>query len=221
VGAYGRAVVLGHEELAERAINELLDVGASWQEIFLRVLAPTLQQVGDLWERGELSIAAEHAATAFTHRVMHRLALRPRLEPAARTGTVVVACLEGELHALGAEMVAHFFRAAGWEVHYLGPNLPGAELLGVVRSLLPDAVALSVTQDETEPALRRFAEAFRELRGGHSRPLLIAGGQWIVRHPHHGLPFDIAQNDLPRAVAEASRSLHAEAGAQLSTGERC
>lgn len=207
--SYRRAAMLGRDDLGEGAIDELLDAAVPWQTIYLRVLAPVLRQVGDLWEQGELAIATEHAATAFTQRIMHRLAPRLRLSAGDPLGTLVVTSLEGELHALGAEMAADFFQAAGWQVHYLGPNLPGRELLSVVRSSQPDAVALSVTQDGGEPALRRLVAELLELRAGRSRPILIAGGQWFERHPQHRLPLDIASSDLAHAVVATGRLLRA------------
>jgi DNA-binding transcriptional ArsR family regulator len=125
VERYRRAAMLGRDDLGEGAIDELLDAAVPWQTIYLRVLTPALRQVGDLREQGELAIATEHAATAFTQRIMHRLAPRLRLSAGDPLGTLVVACLEGDPHALGAEMAADFFQAAGWQVHYLGPNAPG------------------------------------------------------------------------------------------------
>lgn len=163
--------------------------------------------MGELWERGQLSIAAEHAATAFTQRIMSRLV--PRLQPLHQgsPGMVVVGCVAGEHHALGARMVADLFQSSGWSVRYLGADLPIQELLDFVRAERPDIVALSATVDEAEAALRHAISELCRLRGDAGRPLLMGGGQWFDRRPEHGLPLDLSGEDLASLVMEAGRRL--------------
>jgi len=207
---YFQGARLGDSQLAERVIDETLDAGVSWQDVCLEVFAPALRSVGELWERGELSVAAEHAATALTQRIMSRIA--PRDLPADRTplGSVVVACVAGEQHSLGARMVADFFEASGWRVRLLGADLPTEDLLDFVCASRPDIVALSVTGDGAEDTLRAAVWELCRLRRDTGRPLLIGGGQWFDRHPEHGLPLDLCGGDLPSVVVAAGRLLVGE-----------
>jgi MerR family transcriptional regulator, light-induced transcriptional regulator len=210
LAAYIDATKLSRPEVAEQVIGEALDAGLAWQELCTRVFVPALRRVGELWEQRELSVAAEHAATAFTERIMSRLVPR-RLPPdCPPLGRVVVGCVAGERHALGARMVADFFLASGWRVGYLGADVPTEDLLGFVRAQRPDIVALSVTVDAAEDSLRQAINVLSGLRGDASRPLLIGGGQWFDRHPEQSLALDLCGGELPSVVVEAGRRLPLE-----------
>ncbi len=64
-------------------------------------------------------------------------------------------CVAGERHSVGARLVADFFQVSGWSLCYLGADVPTKDLLGFVRAQRPDIVALSVTVDDSEDALRQ------------------------------------------------------------------
>ena len=87
----------------------------------------------------------------------------------------VVACVDDELHDLGARMVADFFEMAGFGVRYLGANLPTDGLIGIVREDPPDLVVLSVTMAFHLDAAREAVPRLREAVGDRLRVGL--GGQ--------------------------------------------
>ena len=57
---------------------------------------------------------------------------------------LVVATPPGQVHELGALMVAVSAAAEGWAVTYLGPDLPVADLVSAVAQTDARAVAISV-----------------------------------------------------------------------------
>jgi MerR family transcriptional regulator, light-induced transcriptional regulator len=205
--AYTRASTLVQPEMAEQVIDEVMNEGVTWQEVYLHVLSPALKRVGELWQSGALSVAAEHAATVMTQRILSRTVPRPFLADRAPLGTVVVGCVAGEHHSLGARMVADFFQASGWSVRLLGADVPTGDLVDFVRLSRPDLVALSATVDEAEEALGGAVRELLRSREDSQHPLLIGGGQWFDRHPAHGLPLDLCGSDLPAIVAQAGRYL--------------
>ena len=69
-GAYADALIAGDEIAAEIAIREAMDADLDTADIDERVIAPALWLIGELWERGKLSIAEEHIATEITVRVL-------------------------------------------------------------------------------------------------------------------------------------------------------
>jgi B12 binding domain len=56
--------------MAEIAIREATDAGLGTAEIDDAIIAPALWLVGELWERGEISVADEHIATEISIRVL-------------------------------------------------------------------------------------------------------------------------------------------------------
>jgi hypothetical protein len=61
--AYAAAVLIGDEVAAEIVIREALEARLTSGEVDDEIIAPALWLVGELWERGEISVADEHIAT--------------------------------------------------------------------------------------------------------------------------------------------------------------
>jgi MerR family transcriptional regulator, light-induced transcriptional regulator len=208
--AYLGAVRRRSEVDAMRAVHSAILSGLSWQEVYLRILGPVQEEIGRLWEQGEISVAEEHAATALADRLMSRMV--PCLPPPwlARAGSVVVACAEGEQHCLGARMVADIFTASGWLCHYLGGDVPVEDLVRFVVTHRPDLVALSLTCGDGAPALRGAVERIRAWRGDSLRPLLLAGGQALVEAGSDLVrALDLIEQNPSHAVERATQALSA------------
>jgi methanogenic corrinoid protein MtbC1 len=154
--------------------------GMSIPEIYQRVIAPAMHEIGELWAKGALTVADEHLATSLTHRVL--AALRPPVwvgvggqgDGAAARGRVMLAAVEGEQHVLGLRMAADVLEDAGFETIYLGADVPIGALMQAVDSLAPNLLALSATMPELAPALDQVAAAVRRT---HPRLGLLVGGQ--------------------------------------------
>ena len=149
-------------------------------ELYQRVITPALYEIGRLWEKGALTVADEHLATALTHRVLASLRPPVRGEVSAgeqetpRERRALLAAVEGEQHALGLRMAADVLEDAGLHTIYLGADVPTDALLQAIASLSPDLVALSATMPELAPRLEEVAVIVRE---AHPRIGLLVGGQ--------------------------------------------
>jgi DNA-binding transcriptional MerR regulator/methylmalonyl-CoA mutase cobalamin-binding subunit len=110
------------------------------------VLQPLLREVGERWHRGEWSIAQERMVTKIVTR--HVGLMLDAYDRAARRESVVFATLQGERHELGLLMSAMICASRGFKVHYLGADLPAAEIARFARELGATVVALSVVWQE-------------------------------------------------------------------------
>src|SRR4051812_2754595 len=79
--AYAAALVAGDEGAARTPIPGSREAGLRTAEIDDEIIAPALWLVGELWERGEITVADEHLATEISLRV---LALQREAQRAAR-----------------------------------------------------------------------------------------------------------------------------------------
>lgn len=152
-------------------------MGMTIPQLYQRVITPAMHQVGKLWEKGVLTVADEHLATALTERVLAALRPPPRVEVAGTApakGRVMLATVEGEEHALGVRMVADVLEDAGFHTIYLGGDVPTDSLLQAVSSLAPDLLGLGVTMRDLAPRLQEVAGAVRK---AHPRLGLLGGGQ--------------------------------------------
>jgi methanogenic corrinoid protein MtbC1 len=161
------------------AIVEAMGDGARAERIYLEVLTPAMVEIGHLWETARIGVAQEHLATQITQTVLARLA--PSLEDAAaalsgqgRRRLAIVSGTPGELHGIGARMVADFLEASGWDVLLLGPDAPAGEIVELTTARSPDVVALSTSLSFNLLAAGRVFARLREL---DPPPLLVAGGR--------------------------------------------
>jgi methanogenic corrinoid protein MtbC1 len=140
---YHAALVDGDPAAAVALAGEVT-TRAELEAFFLSVIQPAMYTIGDEWERGEVSVAQEHLASAISSRVVSSLSSARRLERPWR-GRAVVSAVANEFHELGAWMVADLLEADGWEVSYLGANAPIEDLVSLVQARRPVLLALSVT----------------------------------------------------------------------------
>jgi MerR family transcriptional regulator, light-induced transcriptional regulator len=199
------AALLGRDAGAARAaVEEALAAGAAVEHVYLDVLQPALYGIGHRWAMGEVNVAEEHFATAITHRIIDELSTRRRLPP--RDGRLaIVTGTPGELHALGARIVADFLEADGWEVLQLGASTPAHDLAQLVDLERPELVALSTT---TAGSLPGVAEVLERLATVRPRPLVVVGGQmWTeeMRRAANELGADLVARD-PRALVATLRA---------------
>jgi methanogenic corrinoid protein MtbC1 len=159
---------------AYRIADGALRQGMSTPELYQRVIAPAMHEVGALWQRGAITVADEHLATALTNRVLAALRPSPDEGAAVRRGRALLAAVEGEQHALGLRMAADLLEDTGYETVYLGADVPTDALLQAVKALSPDLVALTATMAMLAPQLETVAG---QLRRAHPRLGLLIGGQ--------------------------------------------
>ena len=171
---YLQAVLRGQREAAMGIVTASLKAGHPVLDLYLKILQPVQYEIGRLWERNAISVAEEHMATAITQSVMARLyPLVPQERQPCR-GRMVLTGVEGEMHQVGANMVADVVEIHGWEVRFLGTNLPHEGILRVIEEQRPDVVGVSATMLFNLPRVRSLIEAVRALP--IPRPRILVGG---------------------------------------------
>lgn len=137
------AVLDGDEYTALGIVFAALDAGMAPEDALLDVIAPVQRKVGAEWVANRITVAQEHAATAINDRVIAAISRHPAATSTARAGRVTVACVDGEWHALPARLLAEVLRLRGWQVDFLGAQVPTPHLIAHLHQYAPDAVALS------------------------------------------------------------------------------
>ena len=183
--------------------DEGLGAGVSVPELYLEVIQPAQYEIGRLWQANLVSVADEHIATSVSQLALSMLYPSiPRDAPNGRR--VVVACVGGERHDLGARMVADFYEMAGYSVRFLGADVEAERLLAIVREDPPDLLGLSVTMTSNIEALRVTADRAREAAGGQLR-LVVGGPAYSSRTALQGsVDADVIENDVRAAVGRSA-----------------
>ena len=170
---YVSLVLAGDTRASRELIENAARSGTPAEDLYLDVLRPALHEVGDRWERGEVSVAQEHLATAVTSTVLAGLATS--LEGTGdERGHALVCCTPGERHALGGRMVADFMAADGWAVEHHADPVEVDQLAGLVEATVPDLVALSTTLTWLLPEARRACVTLKALT---APPRVAVGGR--------------------------------------------
>lgn len=187
-------------------VDEGVGKGAGVIDLLVGVVRAAQLEIGRLWQANEISVAQEHLATGVSQVVMARLF--ELATPAPRNGrTIVVACVEGELHDLPARLVADYLDQAGFTVRYLGANVPTDDLLSMIASVRPAAVLLSTTMSFHIGALR---EAVQRLRAAHPQLPILGGGHAFEWSP--GLAAELGVATAPPTPIELVEAVRGAAG---------
>ncbi len=144
VGAFAEALLRGEEAACLQEAQVVLAGPGGLAALYEDVITPAMRTVGALWERGKIDSTAERIATGIVERIMAVAAASFHLEGNRDGPQAVVACPAEEQHAIGARAVADLLRLDGWDVTFLGANVPSADLLKLLRARRPAVLALSV-----------------------------------------------------------------------------
>lgn len=170
--SYLAAQLAGDRRAAVRLLmEEGIGRGNSVLDLHLQVIQQAQREIGRLWEQNSISIAQEHQATAVSQLALAHLYQQSLRRPSVGK-SVLVSCVEGELHDVGARICADVLELHGFAVRFLGANVPTDCLVGFVERTRPDLVALSVTLPIHLPAVRAAVAA---LRGRSTTPLAVGG----------------------------------------------
>ena len=196
-----QALLQGHRKAATNIALEAFRCGHPVPDIYAEVIQEALYEVGRLWQANRITVAEEHMATAIAQFVLAQLYPHLPLPEAAR-GAAVVTGVEGELHQVGANMVADVLEADGWDVQFLGTNVPDAGILKVIEEHDADVVGISATMLFNVPKVRRLIADARA-RFPSRRLRIFVGGGAFRNAPN--LPGEIGADgfaaDLRSAVA--------------------
>ena len=151
---------------AHAALDRLL-TALTIETVLRDILLPYLRELGERWERGEVSIAQEHFASNVVRGRLQGLA---RGWGAGSGAPSVLACAPGELHDLPLMMFGVVLAHRGRSVTYLGPDTPVATIRDALPELRPERVVISAT------TARPLRDAKADLgRLAREVPLALAG----------------------------------------------
>jgi methanogenic corrinoid protein MtbC1 len=149
--------------------------GYSIPGIYVDVLQEALYEMGRLWEQNRITVADEHMGTAITQYVMSNLYEQMEVT-GEQSGKAVITVVQGELHQVGANMVADVLEADGWDVMFLGTNVPKEEVLQAIRRHGANLVGISSTVFFNLPLVMNLVEAIRSEFSDNPPRIILGGG---------------------------------------------
>ena len=147
------------------------------EPLYAGTFEPALTRVGELWETNRITVADEHAATKTAEYAL--AAVFARLEETGGTPPdarpkVLVTAVAGERHEIGPRMLADALTVAGWNVRFLGGDVPNMAVVEAVLDFKPRIVALSATLTANLPVVKLLVRAIKSLE---YPPRVVVGGR--------------------------------------------
>lgn len=157
------SAMIAVSNLDEPQLNALLEeqiVALGLHGVLERFIAPLAKTIGEAWRRGDITAGHEHFTSNIIRDFLHK-----NSKPFAWTPgmpTLIAATPSGQLHELGAVIVAAAATDYGWRVVYVGSSLPASEIASVAVQQNALAVALSIVYPEDDPGLPGELELLRQ-----------------------------------------------------------
>lgn len=169
-----KALIRGNYKEVIELCNRQLGKNDSVTDLYIGILQPVMYKVGELWAEGQITVAHEHLASSLLARVM--ASIYPQYVLANSTkGIAVVSAGVNEHHQIGARMVADVLESHGWNVHYLGSNVPIDELIKLVNETDPVFVSLSMTMSYHLDLLNDTIRALKNEVDNKNLKIMVGG----------------------------------------------
>lgn len=169
------AVLAGDADAAVESTRTGLDTGADPLTLLFDAMIPALEEVGRLFESGEIFLP-EMLVSARAMQASMGL-IRPLMADAAstRVGVFVMGTVAGDIHDIGKNLCNVMLEGAGFEVIDLGVNVPAADFVSAIIEHHPDAVGISAFLTTTMPEVATTIAAIDDagIRGG---TMILVGG---------------------------------------------
>lgn len=149
------ACFLFEDQSANRILDEAFAVAAP-EIIISEVIQKGMAIVGERWYSGSVSVQQEHFTSAIALRRINTL--MAAVPPPTRSGHILAACPPGEEHSFVLLIISYLLKRRGWDVVYLGSNVPLIDLDRTIRSTSPILIISSAQTLKAAASLRSLSE---------------------------------------------------------------
>ncbi|CAN5918599.1 hypothetical protein BH11GEM2_BH11GEM2_34530 [soil metagenome] len=183
--------------------REALELASHPTDVYAGLFQRALEEVGLRWQHNLITVAQEHMATATVQFVLAQLYSNLQRSPVGR-GNALITGVEGELHQVGANLVADALEMDGWTVRFLGTNMPHEAIVAAATEMQADLIGISATMLYNVDAVARLLDSVRTMRGG-TVPRVLVGGAAFRHAPElwHEIGADGFAGDLKGACEVA------------------
>lgn len=172
--AYLQALLNNNRQSALNILLNSLNNETSLIDAGVGVIQPAMYEIGALWQRNRITVAQEHLATAITQHAMAAAFSRADFS-APLQRKAMFACVPANQHSLGLRMVSDAFEISGWDVQYLGADVPDNDLLAQVDLWKPEFLGLSLSLPSHIKTARLLVQKLRTELGTRC-PAILSGG---------------------------------------------
>jgi len=165
----------GKAKEAEARTMELLAQNVDAEKIMSEALIPAMDEVGDLFQKGEYFVPEMLVAARAMKQAMN--VLRPifKEKGVQSLGKVVMGTVKGDLHDIGKNLVVMALEGAGFEVVDLGVDVGPEKFVDAVKTHKPIAIGMSALLTTTMMSMKDIIAALKSA-GVRDQVKVMIGG---------------------------------------------
>lgn len=164
----------GYKDKARNLIMDIYNSGVEIEYIYFNILEKILKEVGKLWEIGKIDVWNEHYVSENILDIMREV---KSIQDNKKCNNLSLISLTAgaEEHNIGIKMLSDLLEVEGYNVTYLGSNIPTASIINAIRSKKPKVIAISVTIPNNVESAKNIIKAIRD-EFHEKAPKIIVGG---------------------------------------------
>jgi MerR family transcriptional regulator, light-induced transcriptional regulator len=145
-------------------------------DFYDKLLKPVMYRIGDLWQKGQLDVATEHAGTNTAISLIKIINERitARTNESFSRYKAVICTPDGELHGLACNMIESLLLSKGFKVYNISTSIPSDYIIDYIRDLQPDIVLVSITLVENVKSAERLIHQIHA-KYNNKLPIVIGG----------------------------------------------
>ena len=172
-------------------VKGLVDIYEKYSRLFGlsdfydKLLKPVMYRIGDLWQKGQLDVATEHASTntaiSLIKIINERIIARTRSQEYSSKYKAVICTPDGELHGLACNMIESLLLNNGFKVYNISTSIPTDEGTKYIHDVRPDIVFISVTLSENIRSAERLIQQI-QTKYNNKLPVVVGGSAFNNRN---------------------------------------
>src|SRR6476469_1605799 len=172
-------------------VKGLVDIYEKYSRLFGlsdfydKLLKPVMYRIGDLWQRGQLDVATEHASTNTANSLIKlingRITARTMSWKSSSKYKAIICTPDGELHGLACNMIELLLLNNGFKVYNISTSIPTDEGIQYIHDVLPDIVFISVTLSENIRSAERLIQQI-QTKYNNKLPIVVGGSAYNNRN---------------------------------------
>lgn len=203
------AILNYDEEAAQKAALFALESGVDVFDAIQNVMAPSLREVGERFERSEIFLPHLMMAAAAMEAAVKIMepSLSSQQKEMSYKGTIVLGTVHGDIHNIGKNIVGMMLKTEGFKVIDLGVDVSVTKFVEVAQKENADIIAMSALMTFTMGEIRTMLD-YLQTRNLRDKFKVICGGGALSLQWAQEMGTDGYAEDALKAVKLVQSLLH-------------
>ena len=193
-------------EKAKDAVQQILAAGINPRRAVDYSIKEAADAVGRKFDCGDLFLAHLVMVGDLMDEVSAMLEKHIPPDQQSRKSTIVIATVQGDVHSVGKNLVSVVLRAAGFQVHDMGVDVPSSTIIQKAKEVKADMIALSSLLTTTMPYQKEVIDDLASMGLREKFKVMIGGGP-VTRDYAIKIGAEGYGRDAFEAAEEAKRLL--------------